>query len=145
MGVDPSSEAKVSFIGTAISQGRYLNADDRNGILIGEALMKKFDTKPGRKLVLMSQDTQREIASRAFRIVGIFNAEMEATEKQFVFVLRQASRKMLNLGDGISEISILLPGKPDNPGIYNQLNAALPSSNLRSTPGANYCPFKRRI
>ena len=58
VGIDPSSEAKVSFIGTAVSQGRYLNPDDRNGIVIGEALMKKFDTKPGHKLVLMSQDTQ---------------------------------------------------------------------------------------
>ena len=47
VGIDPSSEANVSFIGTAVSQGRYLNPDDRNGIIIGEALMKKFDTQAG--------------------------------------------------------------------------------------------------
>ena len=142
VGVDPSSEAKVSFIGTAISQGRYLNADDRNGIVIGEALMKKFDTKPGRKLVLMSQDTQREIASRAFRIVGVFRAEMEATEKQFVFVLQQASRKMLRLGEGISEISILLPGKPDNPEVYNQLKATLPPEQFEVNTWRELLPFQ---
>jgi ABC-type lipoprotein release transport system permease subunit len=142
VGVDPSSEAKVSFIGTAISQGRYLNSDDHNGIVIGEALMKKFDTKPGRKLVLMSQDTQREIASRAFRIVGVFRAEMEATEKQFVFVLKQASRKMLRLGEGISEISILLPGKPDNPEVYNQLKAALPPEQFEVNTWRELLPFQ---
>ena len=145
VGIDPASEANVSFIGTAVSQGRYLKPDDQNGIVIGEALMKKFDTKLGHKLVLMSQDTSGEIASRAFRIVGIFKAEMEATEKQFVFVLRQASQKMLRLGDGISEISILLPGKPDNPEVYHRLKTALPSENLKSTPGANCCRFRRRI
>jgi ABC-type lipoprotein release transport system permease subunit len=142
VGIDPLSEAKVSFIGTAVSQGRYLNADDRNGIVIGEALMRKFDTKPGRKLVLMSQDTQREIASRAFRIVGIYRAEMETTEKQFVFVLQQASRKMLRLGDGISEISILLPGKPDNPEVYKRLRSALPPEQFEVNTWRELLPFQ---
>jgi len=75
----------------------------------------------------MSQDTGREIASRAFRIVGTFRAEMEATEKQFVFVAREASQKMLKLDKSISEISILLPGKQDNGEVYNDLKTALPS------------------
>jgi ABC-type lipoprotein release transport system permease subunit len=142
VGIDPSSEARVSFIGKAVSQGRYLNTDDRNGIIIGHALMEKFDTKPGRKLVLMSQDTRREIASRAFRIVGIFRAEMEATEKQFVFVLQQPSRKMLGLGDGISEISILLPGKTDNADVYNRLKAALPAEQFEVNTWRELLPFQ---
>ena len=142
VGVDPSSEAKVSFIGTAISQGRYLNTDDRNGIIIGEALMKKFDTKPGRKLVLMSQDTQGEIGSRAFRIVGSFRAEMEATEKQFVFVMQQTSRKMLKLGESISEISILLPGNPDNPEVYHRLKTALPAEQFEVNSWRELLPFQ---
>jgi ABC-type lipoprotein release transport system permease subunit len=142
VGIDPSSEAKVSFIGSAVSQGRYLNPDDRNGIVIGEALMKKFDTRPGHKLVLMSQDTHGEIASRAFRIVGIFRAEMEATEKQFVFVVRKESQKMLGLGNGISEFSILLPGKPDNTEVYDRLTTALPSAQLEVNTWRELLPFQ---
>jgi len=142
VGIDPSSEARVSFIGTAVSQGRYLNPDDSNGIVIGEALMKKFDTRPGHKLVLMSQDPHGEIASRAFRIVGIFKAEMEATEKQFIFVMRQASQKMLGLGDDISEISILLPGKPDNLEVYHRLKTALPSEEFEVNTWRELLPFQ---
>ena len=142
VGIDPSSEASVSFIGTAVSQGRYLNPDDRNGIVIGDALMKKFDTKPGRKLVLMSQDTRGEIASRAFRIIGIFRAEMEATEKQFVFVMRRVSQKMLGLGDAISEISILLPGKPDNPVVYHRLKTTLPPAEFEVNSWRELLPFQ---
>ncbi|MBT8370117.1 MAG: FtsX-like permease family protein, partial [Deltaproteobacteria bacterium] len=127
VGIDPLSEAKISFIGTSISKGRFLNPNDDFGIIVGEALLEKFDTKLGRKLVLMSQDTRREIASRAFRIVGTFRAEMEATEKQFVFVAREASQKMLKLDKGISEISILLPAKQDNDAVYDDLKTALPS------------------
>ena len=95
VGIDPPAEAKISFIGSAISRGHYLAEDDANGILVGEALLEKFETKIGRKLVLMSQDKEQEIASRAFRIVGVFKAEMESTEKQFVFVTRSAGQKML--------------------------------------------------
>ena len=108
VGIDPKREAGISFIGQAVTEGAYLKADDKYGIIIGEALADKFNTKLGRKLVLMSQDTKRNIASRAFRITGIFRAEMEATEKQFVFVTITAAQKMLKLGNEISEVSILL-------------------------------------
>ena len=108
VGIDPKREAGISFIGQAVTEGAYLKADDKYGIIIGEALADKFNTKLGRKLVLMSQDTKGDIASRAFRITGIFRAEMEATEKQFVFVTITAAQKMLKLGNEISEVSILL-------------------------------------
>jgi len=143
VGIDPVAEANVSFIGTAISQGRYLNPGDHNGIIVGEALLEKFDTKLGHKLVLMSQDTHQENASRAFRIIGTFRAEMEATEKQFVFVMRKESQKVLRLGDGISEISILLPEKPDNHEVYNQLlKTALPSEQFEVNTWRELMPFQ---
>ena len=142
VGIDPASEARISFIGTAISQGRYLKPDEKNGILVGEALLEKFDTRPGRKLVLMSQDTHREIASRAFRIVGTFRAEMEATEKQYVFVNRTASQKMLKLKDSLSEIAILLPGKPDNPDVTDALKTALPSEKFEVHTWRELLPFQ---
>jgi ABC-type lipoprotein release transport system permease subunit len=142
VGIDPASEAGISFIGTAISQGRYLKPDEKNGILVGEALLEKFDTRPGRKLVLMSQDTHREIASRAFRIVGTFRAEMEATEKQYVFVNRTASQNMLKLKDGLSEIAILLPGKPDNPDVTDALKTALPSEKFEVHTWRELLPFQ---
>ena len=142
VGIDPVSEARISFIGAAIVQGRYLDADDKNGILVGEALLEKFDTRLGRKLVLMSQDTNREIASRAFRIVGTFSAEMDATEKQFVFATRQASQSMLMMKDSISEISILFPDQPDNSGVYDALKAALPSQQFEVHTWRELLPFQ---
>lgn len=109
IGIDPDRETKVSFIGDAVKQGRFLKPDDKYGIVIGKAMADKFGTKLGRKIILMSQDTEREIGSRAFRITGIFRAEMESTEKQLVFVTKPASRKLLKLARGISEYSIILP------------------------------------
>jgi ABC-type lipoprotein release transport system permease subunit len=142
VGIDPQTEALVSFIGTAISSGRYLGLDDSNAIVVGEALLEKFETKIGHKLVLMSQDTSQEIASRAFRIVGVFKAEMESTEKQFVFVTRPASQKMLKLGEGISEISILLSEGYDNLAAYENLKSALPSDQFEIHTWRELLPFQ---
>jgi len=108
-------------------EGRYLVEEDEYGILIGEALAEKFETQIGRKVVIMSQDTNEEIASRAFRIVGIFRAEMEATEKQFVFVTLPAAQQMLSLHDGISEISILLPSREQVDSVAAALRHVLPA------------------
>jgi len=132
IGIDPDREAAVSFIAGAVRQGRYLQADDRYGILIGRALADKFATKLGRKVVLMSQNTEREIGSRAFRITGIFRAEMEATEKQLVFITKPAARKLLKLGVGVSEYSIVLPEEdpPDLETLVGTLRANLSADDL---------------
>ena len=129
VGIEPYKEAGTSFIGQAITEGRYLKPDDKYGIVVGKALVDKFETKLGRKLVLMSQDTSREIASRVFRIVGIFRAEMEATEKQFAFVTMPAAQQMLKLKKGISEVSIILPVRQEADQISDVLRVELLSNN----------------
>jgi ABC-type lipoprotein release transport system permease subunit len=140
--ISPTAEAKISFIGSAISAGHYLYPADHNGILIGEALLNKFETKLGRKLVLMSQDTEGEIASRAFRIIGTFRAEMESTEKQFVFVLSESAQEMLKMKNGISEISILLTGKRDNHKLEDDLRAVLPAEQFEVHNWRELMPFQ---
>jgi ABC-type lipoprotein release transport system permease subunit len=125
VGIDPATEAEISFIGHSITQGRYLRDKDTSGILIGQALAERFDTRLGHKLILMSQDTTDDIASRAFRIVGIFQAEMASTEKEFVFVTRRAAQKMLKLGSKISEISIILSAADEADRIARALDKQL--------------------
>jgi ABC-type lipoprotein release transport system permease subunit len=120
-------EGKVSFIGRAITTGRFLETDDPHGIVVGQALLNKFETKLDRKLILMSQDTRQEISSRAFRIVGIFKAEMEATEKQFVFISLPAAQQMLKLGKSISEVSMILNSHQEVDEVAAALREALPA------------------
>jgi ABC-type lipoprotein release transport system permease subunit len=127
VGIEPRREAEVSFISEAVGKGRYLHADDEHGIIVGEALVEDFATDLGRRLVLMSQDTSGDIASRAFHIVGIFRAEMEATELQYVFVTMPAAQEMLELGRGISEMCISLPTHEAAEPLAAELRSALPS------------------
>jgi len=141
LGINPAAEAAVSFIGDAIAQGRYLKDEDKNGIIIGNALADEFETRLGHKLVVMSQGSDREIASRAFRIIGTFRAELEATEKQFVFVTVGASQQMLKLKKGISEVSILLPDHQKADEVTAALKHTLPSEEYEVSTWKDLLPL----
>ena len=130
VGIEPPKEARLSFIGTGVTQGEYLQSDDKSGILIGQSLAERFETRIGRKLILMSQDTNGDIASRAFRIRGIFQAEMELTEKVFVFVHRSAAQEMLRMGATISEVAVLLPDHVPAGPMAETLTAQLANDDL---------------
>lgn len=108
VGIDPDREADLSFYGDDVSQGRLLTRDDDHGIFVGQALMDNFETKLGRKLVIMTQGADRETVSRAFKIRGTFRAEMQGTEKQYVFITLAAARKLLGV-DAVTSVCIKLP------------------------------------
>ena len=145
LGINPKKEAQVSFIGKAVTEGRYLEPDDEYGILVGKALLEDFDTKIGRRIVLMSRDTEGEVASRAFRIQGIFDAEMEATEKQFVFVTMKAARDLLAFKKGVSEVAVLLPKHGQTLGVAHNLSAELQTATLSISTWQELLPMVRVI
>ena len=145
VGIDPAREAKISFIGDAVKQGRYLEPDDPLGIVVGAALVEKFETRLGHKLVLMSQDANGEIASRAFRIVGIFGAELESTEKQFVFVHIAAAQEMLGVGGDICEAAVLLSSHRQVEEAAARLRKALPADTYRVETWKELLPLVRAM
>jgi len=110
VGIEPEKEKNCSFIGDAPLEGQFFSNDDKNGIVIGRALLEKLGTRINRKVVLMSQGADGEIASRAFRIRGVYRSQMADTEKIFVFVPLHTARQMLRLGEDATEIGIILPG-----------------------------------
>lgn len=141
VGIDPEDESRVSFIGSSIVEGRYLEPGDTNAIIIGQALARRFETRLGRKLILMAQDAGGDIASRAFRIRGIFRAEMESTEKRFVFVTRPAARQMLGMDDALSEIAVMLPSNDQVAAVARRLQHRLAGRDIVVTTWRQALPL----
>ncbi|MCF8029220.1 MAG: ABC transporter permease [Desulfobacteraceae bacterium] len=125
VGIDPAEEAGVSFIGDGVATGQMIRPGNPVDIVVGKALLEKFETKIGNKLILMSEDAAHEMASRAFRIRGIFSAELEATEKRFVFVSKSAARGMLQIGADVSEISVMLENHDRADAVAEKIAAAI--------------------
>ncbi|MCP3898136.1 MAG: ABC transporter permease, partial [Desulfobacteraceae bacterium] len=92
IGIDPEKEKEISFVKESIVAGNYLESNDKRGVLVGKALLEKFDTKIGKKLILMTRSKGGKVVSKAFRIKGVFKAQMESTEKSYLFITMQGAR-----------------------------------------------------
>ncbi len=107
LGIDPEAEASISFVANDIAEGRYLEDEFDSGVIIGLKLADKLDTRLGKRIVLMSQDPDNEIADRGFRVVGIFDSDPDGHEETFVFAGRATIQKMLGIGDRVTEVVFL--------------------------------------
>jgi ABC-type lipoprotein release transport system permease subunit len=132
VGIDPEKEQGLSFIADAVTEGRYLNGINDKGIILGRKLAERLETRLGKRVVLMSQNQVNEIAERGVRVVGIFDAKMESTETQFVFISRSIAQKMLGMGENISEIAVLSQNRNQLDQLLHKLRAAAPEQEVQT-------------
>ncbi|MBT8094031.1 MAG: FtsX-like permease family protein [Gammaproteobacteria bacterium] len=103
LGIDPAAERDFSFVDYGAVDGRFLESPEDSGIVIGAKLADTLETRVGKRVVLMSQDPDNDIADRGFRVVGVFEANMQAFEEGFVFVGKATAQKMLRMGTATTE------------------------------------------
>ena len=106
LGVEPASEVQVSFDSDSIIEGRFLKDSNDRGLVIGAKMAEHLETELGKRVVVMSQDPDNNIADRGFRIVGIYKAKLVSLEETFVYAGRETIQKLLNMGDMVSEIAV---------------------------------------
>jgi ABC-type lipoprotein release transport system permease subunit len=106
VGMDPLAERDISFLASSISAGRNLGSAADPGLVIGQKLADVLETGIGKRVVIMSQDPQNEIADRGFRIIGLFHTTLEAQEEAAIFAGRDVIGKMLGIDDHVNEIVV---------------------------------------
>jgi ABC-type lipoprotein release transport system permease subunit len=104
VGIDPASEADIGFDPDTIIEGRYLEDVDDKGVIIGQKLAERLDTRLGKRVVIMSQDPDNNIADSGFRVVGIYKAKLAGQEEQFIYSGRRTLQTMLHIQNSVSEI-----------------------------------------
>jgi ABC-type lipoprotein release transport system permease subunit len=107
VGVEPDGEVALGFDPADIVEGRFLNDKDDKGIVIGRKLLKRLESRLGKRVVLMSQNPENDITERGFRVVGVFKADLEGNEESIVYAGLGVVQKMLGVGTDISEIAVL--------------------------------------
>ena len=107
IGVDPALEDGMTFVDYDDVEGRFLEGPDDKGVVIGHKLASILNTEVGKRIVLMSQDPDNEIADRGFRVVGLFSASVMSFEEQYVFAGKETIQRMLRIGDQVSELAVL--------------------------------------
>jgi len=116
VGIDPGSEIEGSFIGesNAIIEGRFLENQEDSGIIIGKRLAKYLGTGLGKRVVVLSQKLDGTSVQRGFKVVGLYQTELQSQEKAYAFTGLKTAQNFLNLKDLISEYSLISENKIDS-------------------------------
>ncbi|MCK5335889.1 MAG: ABC transporter permease [Gammaproteobacteria bacterium] len=105
--INPQAEAELSFLKSSMSQGRYFTDSNDKGVIIGKKLADNLETKLGKRIVLMSQDMNNEVADRGYRVIGIYDTPTEGMETGFIFMTLASAESLLNVKNISTEITIL--------------------------------------
>jgi ABC-type lipoprotein release transport system permease subunit len=107
LGVDAEKERAFGFNEKDIIAGEFLSAATHKGIIIGQQLADKLETRLGKRIVIMSQDPENNLAERGFVITGIYQSSVPGFEERYVYADRSYVQALLNIPNQISEIAIL--------------------------------------
>ncbi len=127
LGVDPDRERGLTFVDYDEVEGRFLESTEDTGIVIGKKLAKMLNTRVGKRVVVMSQDPNNEIADRGFRVVGLFTANVSAFEEAFIFAGKSTTQKLLRIDDQVSEIVVFGDDYRNVEALYDKVSAIVDS------------------
>lgn len=132
-GVDPQLEQQTLLSAAKISSGRFLQGSDDKGVVIGEKLAERLETDLGKRIVVMSQDPDNNLAEKGLRIVGLYKAEFPSLEEVNVYMGKDTVQSLLNIEGQVSEIAVFGDGYRDVSTLQQSIDSALAAS---SQPGA---------
>jgi ABC-type lipoprotein release transport system permease subunit len=127
LGVDPGKEIELGFDHGSITEGRFLDGPDDRGLVVGRRLLERLETETGKRVVVMSQDPENNVADRGFRVVGVYKAKLEGQEDIFVYAGRETVQAMLAMGGDVSEIAAQGIDYRDVQDLHRVLKSAAPS------------------
>ena len=85
-GVDIESERRTTTVHDNIVEGSYLDDGTSNAVIMGKKLAEDHNMEIGNRVVLTFEDTNNELVSGSFNIVGIFQSASTTYDERNVFV-----------------------------------------------------------
>lgn len=126
VGVEPSDEADLSFLGEVAIDGEGLSSADDARIVIGAELARQLETRTGKRIVMMTQGADNTTREVGMRIAGVYDAEGTVLEKMFAFTGRAALQRLLEI-EGVTEVSVRVDGDEDTEAkLLGEIEATLP-------------------
>ena len=128
LGIEAEAEPDITGLPAQISEGRFLESNQDQGVIIGAKLAQRLETRLGKRVVVMSQDPDNNISERGFRIVGIYRAEMPGLEEHNVYAARDTLQQLLRIEDRVSQIVIVDEDYRDIETLYRRIERVTPKT-----------------
>lgn len=127
IGIQPERETpSVSMVAENVVQGRYLQGDDEDVLLIGDALAERLEVGVGDRVTLVGRATHDQMRRRTMTIAGIYDLGIKEIEEAQVYVSLQEAQILFDLRDQATEIAVYLREMGQEPAVVGRLQSALP-------------------
>jgi ABC-type lipoprotein release transport system permease subunit len=127
IGIQPQQEMPaVSMVAEKVVEGRYLQADDKDMLLIGSALARRLKVGVGDRVTLVGRATHERMRRRTMTIVGIYDLDIKAIEEAQVFVTLVEAQTLFDLRDQATEIGVYLEEVGQEAAVVERLQPLLP-------------------
>lgn len=109
IGVDPAHEPTVSRLHSTISQGRYLEKDDTDAIVMGAGLARNLGLSLGDSVTMLGTGNDGAVAADVLTLVGIFDTGISALDRQITQMPLARFQDTFNLGDAVNVVALRGP------------------------------------
>jgi len=130
--IEPDVEAPISLQAENISQGRFLQPDDEDNIVIGQGLADLLHVGLGDRLTLVGRAKNETMRQRTMTVVGIYDLGMPDAEKMAVLITLSEAQSLYNLRDQATEVAVFLEQVGQEDKIAPTLQSALPNYEVDS-------------
>ena len=107
-GIDPPAEQPVSLIAQNIAAGRFLEANDRDAVLIGKGLADEMQVQVGDRVTMVGTDVHKENRQRSMTVAGIYDVGLPTEEKRMVYISLEEAQDLYGLPGQSTEVQITL-------------------------------------
>jgi putative ABC transport system permease protein len=119
VGVQPSTEARVSTVAKNVTTGRFLTDDDDGAIVLGATLARNLRVDVGDRVTLLGTDKDGSLAADALQVTGLFEtgiadmdrltAEIPLPRFQATFAMPDEAHTVVVTSENLGTFSPLLP------------------------------------
>lgn len=127
IGIDPASPANQVFR-DGLLEGEFLSPDDREGVLIGKPLARKFKLQAGDKINLLVNKSDGAVDEQVFFVRGIYTTNTVGYDERAVFMPLAKAQAFTGAGDHATILFVTLQDREQ----ADAVAAALHSSTLKA-------------
>jgi putative ABC transport system permease protein len=102
IGVDPARDREIHTIHTYMTQGRYLQEGDEEGVVFGERMAKTLGVKLGDEVVLLASSVDGSLGAELVKIVGLYDSGSHTFDNSIVYAPIAATQRLLASDDEVN-------------------------------------------
>jgi ABC-type lipoprotein release transport system permease subunit len=132
IGVEVEKESKITPVAETITQGRYLNSDDGDMIVIGQGLATAMDVKVGDRITLVGNSKNEQSRQRTMTVVGIYDVGVPSVEKTTIYMALAEAQQLYGLDGKVTEVVISLKQIGQEAGVIAAIHKSAPGYEVES-------------